>query len=207
MSFTKNFLQERESNPLQSSKSISQISNSYIVAESDDGLILIDQHAAHERVRYEELMNQFENEQKSIQPLLVPLQMEFTNPEALFIVENIEIFQNLGFEISPFGGKTFIINTVPSFLSGEDIDEVVKGVLDDIMNEKSPTKFQGKSEAIIHYMACRSAIKFGQKLTISEMQSLLMKLEKLKRPYTCPHGRPTMIKLTLSELERMFGRK
>lgn len=215
LSFTKNFLQERESKPLQSSsenshismKSITQISNSYIVAESDEGLVLIDQHAAHERVRYEELMNQFENENKSIQPLLVPAQMEFTNQEVSLIEENIGIFTVLGFDIENFGGKTFIINAVPSFLSGEDIDTVVKGVLDDIMNEKSPTKFQGKSEAVIHYMACRSAIKFGQKLTIPEMQALIMKLEKLKRPYTCPHGRPTMIKLTLSELEKMFGRK
>lgn len=215
MSFTKNFLLERESQPLQSSgednhaglKSISQIADSYIVAESDDGLVLIDQHAAHERVRYEELMDQFENGNKSVQPLLVPMQLEFTDQEAIIIEKEREIFQSLGFEISPFGGRTFIINAVPSFLSGEDVDGVVKGVLDDIINEKSPTKFQGKSEAIIHYMACRSAIKFGQKLSLPEMQALIMKLEKLKRPYTCPHGRPTMIKLTLSELEKMFGRK
>ncbi|MFA7685996.1 MAG: DNA mismatch repair endonuclease MutL [Candidatus Gracilibacteria bacterium] len=215
LSFTKNFLKERDSQSLQNSsneehvslKSISQISNSYIVAESSEGLVLIDQHAAHERVRYEELMNQFENENKSVQPLLVPAQMEFTDQEALLIEENIGIFTVLGFDIQNFGGRTFIINAVPSFLSGEDIDEVVKGVLDDIVNEKNPTKFQGKSEAIINYMSCRSAIKFGQKLTLSEMQALIMKMEKLQRPYTCPHGRPTMIKLTLSELERMFGRK
>jgi DNA mismatch repair protein MutL len=215
LSFTKNFLQERDAQPLQNTsneehvslKSISQISNSYIVAESDEGLVLIDQHAAHERVRYEELMNQFENENKSVQPLLVPAQMEFTDQEALLIEENIGIFTVLGFDIQNFGGRTFVINAVPSFLSGEDIDEVIKGVLDDIINEKSPTKFQGKSEAVIHYMACRSAIKFGQKLQLPEMQALIMKMEKLKRPYTCPHGRPTMIKLTLSELERMFGRK
>lgn len=215
LSFTKNFLQERDSQPLQNSsrdegnslKSISQISNSYIVAESNEGLVLIDQHAAHERVRYEELMDQFENENKSIQPLLVPAQMEFTDQEARLIEENIGIFTVLGFDIQPFGGRTFIINAVPSFLSKEDIDGVIKGVLDDIVNEKNPTKFQGNTEAVINYMACRSAIKFGQKLSLLEMQSLIMQMEKLKRPYTCPHGRPTMIKLTLSELERMFGRK
>jgi DNA mismatch repair protein MutL len=215
MTFTKNFLQERELKPLHadsedtatSMHSITQISNCYIVAENTDGLILIDQHAAHERVRYEELMNQFENEQKSIQPLLMPIEIEFTNQEASQVNDNLEIFKALGFEIENASDKIFIINAVPSFLSKEDIEDVVKGVLDDILNEKSPTKFQGKSEAVIHYMACRSAIKFGQKLNQPEMQALILKMEKLKRPYTCPHGRPTMISLTLSELERMFGRK
>jgi DNA mismatch repair protein MutL len=152
-------------------------------------------------------MNQFENEQKSIQPLLMPIEIEFTNQEASQIIDNLDIFKALGFEIENSSDKTFIINAVPSFLSKEDIEGVVKGVLDDILDEKTPTKFQGKSEAIVHYMACRSAIKFGQKLNQPEMQALILKLEKLKRPYTCPHGRPTMISLTLSELERMFGRK
>ena len=215
LSFTKNFLQDRELKSLKqtdenshaSMKSITQISNSYIVAESDEGLVLIDQHAAHERIRYEELMNQYENEKKSIQPLLVPMQIEFTDQEAITIEDNIGIFTVLGFDIENFGGKTFIINSVPNFLSGEDVEQVIKGVLDDILNEKFPTKFQGKSEALIHYIACRSAIKFGQKLSLPEMQALIIKLENVKRPYTCPHGRPTMIKLTLSELEKMFGRK
>lgn len=215
LSFTKDFLKTRETKSMYeirmeepaTMKSVTQIANAYIVAENAEGLILIDQHAAHERVRYEELMNQFETEQKSIQPLLVPLQMEFEASEVPVLNENLNIFKDLGFEIEPFGGNTFVINGVPSFLSKEDIDQVVKGVLDDIVNSKTATKFQGKSEAVVHYMACRSAIKFGQKLNQPEMQALISKLEKLNRPYTCPHGRPTMISLTLSELEKMFGRK
>ncbi len=186
---------------------VSQVSNSYIVAQNDKELLLIDQHAAHERVRYEQLMDQFENEKKSIQPLLVPSQIEFAYEEVSIIEGNKEIFTNLGFEIEHFGGNTYLIHAVPSFLAKEDSEQVIKGVLDDIINEKSPSKFQGKKEDIINYMACRSAIKFGQKLSLDEMQSLLWQVEKLKRPYTCPHGRPTMISLTLDELEKMFGRK
>lgn len=215
LNFTKSFMTEREMKPLQadsiedatSMQSISQVANSYIVAQNEDGLILIDQHAAHERVRYEELMDQFENEKKSVQPLLVPQEIELTVEEISLIADNKNVFDALGFEIENFGGRTYIINAVPSFLSRENIDEVFKGVLDDIQNEKTPNKFQGKTEGIIHYMSCRSAIKFGQKLDQKEMQALIKQMERLKRPYTCPHGRPTMISLTLSELEKMFGRK
>lgn len=210
LAFSKKILQQREIKTVSATfvlKPLSQVSNSYIVAQNEKELILIDQHAAHERVRYEQLMDQFENEKKSIQPLLVPSQIEFAYEEISIIKENKEIFDNLGFEIEHFGGNTYLIHAVPSFLAKEDLEQVIKGVLDDIVNEKSPTKFQGKTEEIINYMACRSAIKFGQKLTIDEMQSLIWQVEKLKRPYTCPHGRPTMISLTLSELEKMFGRK
>ena len=84
---------------------------------------------------------------------------------------------------------------------------IIHGVLSDIEHEKKPSNLQGRKEMILHYMACRSAIKFGQKLSIDEMDSLLKQLDEIDRPYTCPHGRPTMIKLTFDELERMFGRK
>lgn len=220
ISFSKEFLAERDTGRIQQTsisdvaedesdvamKAISQVSDSYIVAQDSEGLVLIDQHAAHERVRYEQLMDQHENEKKSVQPLLVPLQIEFTGDEVSVIEENKEIFAGLGFEIEPFGGNTYVVNGVPAFLSSEDADGVVKGVLDDILNEKSPSRVQG-FEKVINYMACRSAIKFGQSLSLGEMQALIDDVSKLKRPYTCPHGRPTMVSLTLSELEKMFGRK
>ncbi len=209
--FTKNIMQGRAPMNLEenipSIKSITQIANSYIVAEDESGLVLIDQHAAHERVRYEELMNQFENQEKSVQPLLVAQEMELSTDEIDLINENKEIFEKLGFEIEEFGGKTFVINAVPTCLSGEDLDPVIKGVLDDIKNHKSPSNMQGRIEEILTYMSCRSAIKFGQTLSLEEMQALIDQMQELKRPFTCPHGRPTMISLTLSELEKMFGRK
>jgi len=188
-------------------RSITQVANSYIVAQNDEGLVLIDQHAAHERVRYEQLTQQFEAQEKSVQPLLVPQQMELSIDEVALVEANKNIFEGLGFEIENFGGNTFMVHAVPGFLSSEDIDDVIKGVLDDILNEKNPGKMQGKSEEILTYMACRSAVKFGDSLSLDEIQGLLKELEKLERQYTCPHGRPTMIKLTMSELEKMFGRK
>lgn len=220
ISFSKDFLSERDSQQIQQTslpntvseeeeeamKAITQVSESYIVAQDQSGLVLIDQHAAHERVRYEQLMDQYENEEKAVQPSLVPIQIEFTGEEVSVIKDNEEVFKNLGFEIEPFGGNTYVVNAVPAFLSGEDAESVIKGVLDDLMNESTPSRVQGFEE-IINYMSCRSAIKFGQKLSLGEMQVLIDEMSKLKRPYTCPHGRPTMISLSLSELEKMFGRK
>lgn len=188
-------------------KPIVQIFNSYIVAQNESGLVLIDQHAAHERVRYEELISQFENQEKSVQPLLMALQMELSNEEVSLIKENMDIFNGLGFEIEPFGGNTFVIHAVPVFLAKENMEEVIKGVLDDILNQKNTSKMHGRREEMLTYMSCRSAIKFGQTLSLIEMQSLIMQMEKLQRPYTCPHGRPTMVSLTMDELGKMFGRK
>ncbi|MFA5948186.1 MAG: DNA mismatch repair endonuclease MutL [Candidatus Gracilibacteria bacterium] len=211
LSFTKEFSEKREISGIENIdiplRAVSQIFNAYIVAQSDEGIVLIDQHAAHERVRFEQLMDQFSKQEKSIQSLILPLEIEMSNSEHILISENINIFENLGFEISDFGGKSFVINAIPAFLVNEDVDVVIKGVLDDITNEKSPTKFQGKKEMIINYMACRSAIKFGKSLSLSEMQALIAQLDKLKMPYTCPHGRPTMVKFTKDELDKMFGRK
>jgi DNA mismatch repair protein MutL len=188
-------------------KSITQISNSYIVAENDEGLILIDQHAAHEKVRYEELMDQYENQEKSVQALLTPMNIEFSAEEIPLVEDSKEILKSLGFEIEPFGGNTYVIYAVPSCLVSEDIDDVIKGVLDDVKQGRMASNVQGKVEEVLTYMSCRTAIKFGQSLSLVEMQSLVEQLDTLKRPFTCPHGRPTMISLTLGELEKMFGRK
>ncbi|MFH1218740.1 MAG: DNA mismatch repair endonuclease MutL [Candidatus Peregrinibacteria bacterium] len=207
MNFTREFGGLREEKEVVEMKSITQISNSYIVAENDEGLVLIDQHAAHERARYEQLMDQFESKKKTVQPLLVAQEIEWTVEEAGVVKENMETFIGLGFEMEHFSGNKYVVNGVPSFLSDEDIDVVVKGVLDDLVEGKLGKKFQGRTEEIIHYMACRSAVKFGQRLSMEEAQVLVNQLLKLKRPYTCPHGRPTMVSLTLDELEKMFGRK
>ncbi|PIR55543.1 hypothetical protein COU74_00190 [Candidatus Peregrinibacteria bacterium CG10_big_fil_rev_8_21_14_0_10_36_19] len=190
-----------------SMRPVLQVSNSYIVAEAEDGLILIDQHAAHERVRFEELMAEYDAQEKSKQPLLVPAQLELSVDEAEMLKEHGEIFSGLGFEIENFGGNTFLIQAVPSCLVKEEIDEVIKGVLDDLADEKKPSNMQGHIEEILTYMSCRSAIKFGQKLNLPEMEALIKQMDGLERPYTCPHGRPTMVALTMDELGKMFGRK
>lgn len=210
MRFTKDFIApklelERDNSPRL--RAITQVSNAYIVAENESGLVLIDQHAAHERVRYFELLDQFHSSQKNIQPLLLTEVLDLALDDLEILKANLQIFKDLGFEIEEGPGQTLTLYSVPLVLSSEDIKEVLYGVLDDLGNASVPTNKQGRIETILHYMACRSAIKFGKKLSIDEMDVLLQKLEKIDRPYTCPHGRPTMISLTFDELERMFGRK
>ena len=188
-------------------RAVTQVSNSYIVAQNNEGLVLVDQHAAHERVRYFELTDQYDSGDKNVQPLLMPHDLELTLDEKENLKDNQKVFENLGFEINEGPSGELTLYAVPAVLSSEDINDVISGVLEDLSNEKTPTNIQGKKEMIIHFMSCRSAIKFGQKLAIDEMNSLLEQLDKVDRPYTCPHGRPTMVRLTFDELEKMFGRK
>jgi DNA mismatch repair protein MutL len=188
-------------------KPLAQIGRSYILAENKDGLILIDQHAAHERIKYEELMDQYESSRPAKQQLLMPLNIELSRNEAEIFKNNESIFKKLGFEIEIFGGDTFIIHAIPSPISKENIENILLNVINDIAENKKTHAIKNPQEKIIEYMACRSAIKFGKALTLEEMIALINDLNKLKRPYTCPHGRPSMIKITFNELEKMFKRR
>lgn len=186
---------------------IAQIAKSYILAENQEGLILIDQHAAHERIRFEELMNEFEKKDPQKQQLLLPLTVEFSSLESEIFEHNKEIFEKLGFEIELFGQNTFIIHSVPSIIARENIEQIILNVISDLSEEKTTRAVKNPQERVIEYMACRSAIKFGKDLSIDEMMALLRQLDTIKRPYTCPHGRPSMIKLSFEELEKRFKRK
>ena len=186
---------------------ITQLDTRYIVAKNSTGLLLIDQHAAHERVRFETLMKEFKKQDKAKQSLLLPIEITLTSSEKDILKNNLSDLQNVGFEIEDFGENSFVIHAIPVCLNKEDLKEVIFGVIDDIKNEIPVSEMQGKVEQMLTYMACRSAIKFGQKLNLPEMQSLIDQLEKQERPWTCPHGRPTMVMLDHNELEKMFGRK
>lgn len=185
---------------------LAQIAKSYILAENEEGLVLIDQHAAHERIRFEELMDQYEKDEPAKQQLLMPQNIELSAMEAEIFNENKEIFDKLGFEMEVFGGNTFIIHAVPAPISSEDIDNVIMNVLSDLSDNKKTRAVKNPQERVIEYMACRSAIKFGKDLSLDEMAALIRQLDKLKRPYTCPHGRPSMVKLSFNDLEKMFKR-
>lgn len=185
---------------------IAQIAKSYIIAEHEEGIVLIDQHAAHERILFEKLMDSFEKNTPSKQQLLMPQNIDLSPFECEILKSNIEVFKKLGFEIEPFGGNTFIIQSVPSFLSKENIDSIITSVINDIETNKNTDSAKKPQIKIIEYTACRSAIKFGKDLSIDEMHSLISQLDDLKRPYTCPHGRPSMVKLTYNELEKRFKR-
>ena len=186
---------------------IAQIAKSYILAENQEGLVLIDQHAAHERVRFEELMNELEKSSPQKQQLLLPLTIELSTLECEVFDQYSETFLKLGFEIELFGKNTFIVHSVPSVISEENIEQTILSVISDLSDEKQTRAVKDPQERVIEYIACRSAIKFGKDLSMYEMLNLIRQLDTLKRPYTCPHGRPSMIKLSFDELEKRFKRK
>jgi len=186
---------------------LAQIGNSYILCEQGPRLIIVDQHAAHERIRYTEIIEQYDKKEKNIQQLLMPEQFELSHKEVAVLNENIEILKGMGFEIEPFGGNTFSVHAVPAFIVKQDLRAVILGLIDDIDNNASKGDFTNRKERALIFMACRSAVKFGDKLSAEEQKALLKKLQTLAKPYTCPHGRPTMVTMSFEELERRFGRK
>src|SRR3989339_451450 len=188
-------------------KPIQQIANSYILAQDEEGVVIIDQHAAHERVMYEKLMSALAEKSATSQPLLAPMSVELSLQETETLGENISVLEEIGFAIESFGGNTFLISAVPSDIAGKDIVSIFKGVIDDLINDGRSDELQSRREHLLHYAACRSAVKFGQKLSYEEQAGLLAQLSEIDRKETCPHGRPTMIRITYDELEKRFKRK
>ncbi len=179
-----------------------QVHNLYILTEIKGGLLIMDQHAAHERVLYEKALRNLEGGRAIGQRLLFPQTIELTQVEYSLWEEHKEDFQRLGFELRPFGDQALLIEAVPAGAKNRGGEELVKGILDQLMEEG---KAQGKDEFAKSY-ACHGAIKSGDKLSPEEMSVLFDSLFATKTPYFCPHGRPTLIKLTLQELSRRFGR-
>lgn len=183
---------------------LAQLNNSHILCRQGASLVIVDQHAAHERIRYTEIFSEFAQKSLSTQTLAVPLQFELSGKEASLFQEQKDFFFKLGFEIEPFGGNTFMIHAVPSHLAHKDLTRAFTGLLDEISEGRSNVEEQ--TAKALTYLACRSAVKFGDPLSREEQVSLLEKLQALDQPYTCPHGRPTMITMTADELKKRFGR-
>lgn len=186
-----------------SMRPVAQIANSYIVAEGEEGLVLIDQHAAHERVRYERLMNNLAKVKVEKQPLLVPEELNLGADGFRVVKDHLEDFSALGFELEEFGGKTFLVRAAPVGILRRGPEKVISDFIADL--GKNPVK--NFREHLLTYTACRGAIKFGDPLSISEMEALIRDMDKTKNAGHCPHGRPSMVNLSFNELEVMFKRK
>ncbi len=184
---------------------LAQLNNSYILCQQGSSLVLVDQHAAHERIRYTEIFAEFSQKSLTTQALVSPFQIELSPQEIGIFEEYREIFQKLGFEIEPFGGKTYAIHAVPSHLGQKDIQKAFTGLLDEFSEGKNST-IEEQSTRALTYLACRSAVKFGDPLAREEQAALIEKLQTMDQPYTCPHGRPTMIVMSADELKKRFGR-
>lgn len=185
---------------------IGQIGATYLVAEGPDGLYLIDQHAAHERVLFEKLMAQHENKSIPSQSLLAPEVVTLPPGSAKLLMEQLPFLNRFGFEVEEFGTNTFQVRAMPMLFAGGSPAMALKALVEDFEEDESP--LQAEVEARLAARVCkRLAVKGGQALTSEEQRSLLNDLEACQSPRTCPHGRPTMIHLTVDMLERQFGRR
>ena len=182
---------------------LGQIFDTYILVKRNDELEIYDQHIIHERILYEELKEKFYGKKIDSTQLLIPKKIEVTSIEKEIIFENIEIFNNFGFEIDEFYENEILIRAVPIFDFRESCENVFEKLLNDLKNE---VEIKDLREKIIISMSCRGAVKAGQKLSFDEMQNMVRRIHEVGK-YTCPHGRPIIIKLTKNDLDKMFGRR
>ncbi len=181
---------------------LGQISSSYIVAEGPEGLYLIDQHAAHERILFEKIKQQSSQRGVEVQGLLTPATLEVTPRQDEIFKAHYEKLAEFGFSIEPFGDRTYLVRAIPVLLYQKDW----AGTLRELMDSLSVKERGDWREKLSISFACHGAIKAGQTLTTDEMRELLRQLEQTATPNTCPHGRPTMIQLSSTQLEKEFRR-
>ena len=180
---------------------LGQVAQTYIIAEGPEGLYIIDQHAAHERVLYERLMAERAKRAVTSQALLEPLTIELPSVAG---EESLKFLNQLGFDIEPFGGETVLVRAVPVMLAKGDIAQAIVEIVDGLI--EGGTVEAGEEQALIS-LICHSAVRAGQTLSSEEMRDLVRQLEQTAMPRTCPHGRPTMIHLSAEQLAREFGRR
>ena len=183
---------------------IGVVANTYLVAKMDDGIVLIDQHAAHERILYERILRGVDG--LVSQKLLLPLSLELSKADCRFVIQNTDLFEKAGFYLEHFGGDTIKIEAIPSALSQENAGGIFRDMLSRIKEEGNWGGGKIDTPAIAR-AACKAAVKAHDILTAQECKQLLQQMGECELPYCCPHGRPTMIHLSLREIERRFGRR
>src|SRR6266487_4658225 len=186
---------------------IGVLSKLYVLMENADGLVLVDQHAAHERILFEELRRRMEEQGVPAQKLLLPQTFDVPPRDADWIERNLSVLQKMGIGIESFGPETFKIDTVPSFLNVSDPVQFMRKVIDDLKGAGNSTSAMRLGEEMIAKSVCRHAVKANDPLRYPEVEKLIRDLLDCDLPYCCPHGRPTMIQISLAELEKKFGRK
>jgi len=185
---------------------VGQVGQTYVVAEGPQGMYLIDQHAAHERILYEQLMAERTQAAITAQTLLEPLTLDLDPLLAGALEENLDLLNDTGFKLEPFGSTTYLLRAVPSILVVPDVRAALVDILEMLREGDDPLASQAE-ERITAAVCKRAAIKAGQTLSPEEMQQLVRKLEQCESPRTCPHGRPTVLHFSVERLEKEFGRR
>lgn len=185
---------------------LAHIHNIYILAETANGIVLVDAHAAHERVTYERLKQHYHNRAMVSQPLLLPIKIQVTAAEADLAEQEHAFFRNLGFELNRSGPETVVLRSTPALLAKTDVDQLIRDILADMLTHGISLKAEETTNAILATMACHSSVRAKRKLSIEEMNALLRDMEKTERIGQCNHGRPTWVALSHQDLDRFFMR-
>ena len=193
--------------PLERPRAFIQLHGSYIVEEADDGIRVIDQHALHERLLFDELKEKRQTQSLVKQPLLVPQMIELSPAEFFKVMSLKDDLASLGIDIEEFGRSSVVVRAVPQQLSDCDPVELVKDVLAELEQEEAGQAGDSPADVILKVMACKAAVKAGQRLSPQEISALLDKRDAEERTSTCPHGRPSTLMFSLPELEKQFGRR
>ena len=178
----------------------------YVVLESDRGMVLLDQHAAHERILFEQMLQRFEQGGAPSQKLLLPETVELSARDAQFVREQLPTLTRLGVGLSEFGERTFLLDALPPFVKAPNARRFVLGLIDELKAAGMEVNSLRLGEQTIAKTVCRHAVKANDPLSGPELENLIDDLRQCTMPYTCPHGRPTLIEMNYRELEKKFGR-
>ncbi|MES3002390.1 MAG: DNA mismatch repair endonuclease MutL [Pseudomonadota bacterium] len=187
-------------------RAIAQLQGIYVLAENTQGLVIVDMHAAHERIVYERLKRQMDTDRIASQPLLIPATFAATPQEVATAEGSVEALQALGLEITPFSPKTLAVRAVPTSLADGDAVELARSVLAELAQHDASTVIQRAQNELLGTMACHGAVRANRRLTLDEMNALLRQMEETERSDQCNHGRPTWRQLTVRELDSLFMR-
>ncbi len=185
---------------------IGQLRNSYIVCESPKGLLLLDQHAAHERIRYEFFKTGMDGAKIPRQQLLMPETIELSFTETDILTQMLPDLNRMGYEVEPFGGNTFVIKSVPAILGQSATEPIIKTMVEKVAQIGISSNKDAAVNEMITTAACHDALRAKERLHNEEMRQLIEQLMRCDNPAHCPHGRPTWIEWPLSKLEKDFGR-
>jgi DNA mismatch repair protein MutL len=187
---------------------LGQIADTYVLAVAGDGaLVIVDQHAAHERLTEERLRTEFLSGRVMAQPLLVPVVVDLAPIEAMRLLAQGDALARLGLEIEAFGPGAVLVRAVPAALRDPDAAALLRDLAEEFAESDAPVALEARLDAALARLACHRSIRAGRRLTAEEMSALLRAMEATPRAGTCSHGRPTFLRLSKAELETMFGRK